>query len=317
LCVVWVNCHGSFFLGLVIAGIALACSFLEFRMGLLVSEKWKSSRRMMLAGALALSAVALFVNPIGWQQVTYPLNTMFHQSLGTQIVSEWQPLDMSSARGAALLCMAALVLMLPILRGVRLRLDELLALGLTAWLGIHHARMVFVFGLIAAPILCRLLSGAWENYAFQRDRILPNLTMVGASVMVLIFSFPNTSALARQVEETSPVKAMEFMRQSAFTGNLLNDYTFGGYLIWSAPDRKVFVDGRADVFEWTGVLADYNRFFTLTEDPEALLRKYNITTCLLSRQTPISRVLTQWLGWKVAYSDNVAEVLVRTVPPKP
>jgi hypothetical protein len=97
----------------------------------------------------------------------------------------------------------------------------------------------------------------------------------------------------------------------------LNDYTFGGYLIWSAPDRKVFVDGRADVFEWTGVLADYNRFFTLTGDPEALLRKYNITTCLLSTQTPMSRVLTQWLKWKVAYSDSVAEVLVRTVPPKP
>jgi hypothetical protein len=315
--VVWVNCHGSFFLGLVVAGIVLACSFLEFRMGLLMSEKWESPRRMMLAGALALSAAALFINPIGWQQVTYPLDTMFHQSLQKQIVSEWQALNMGSPRGAALLVIAALVLMLPMLRGVRLRVDELLILGFVSLLAIHHSRMVFVFGFIAAPILCRLLGGEWENYELKRDRILPNLVVISISLLVLLLSFPSSSELAREVKEANPVSAIKFMRQAGLNGNMLNDYTFGGYLIWSAPERKVFLDGRGDVFEWTGVLAEYNDFFTLAADPEVLLHKYGITTCLLARHAPISRVLTQWLGWKVAYSDDLAEVLVRTTPSKP
>jgi hypothetical protein len=33
----------------------------------------------------------------------------------------------------------------------------------------------------------------------------------------------------------------------------LNDYIFGGYLIWAAPEYRAFVDGRADVFECTGL----------------------------------------------------------------
>ena len=213
-----------------------------------------------------------------------------------------------------MLGIAFLVLILPVLRGVRIRVDELLILGLTALLAIRHARMVFVFGLIAAPVLCRLLSGEWEKYELRRDRIFPNLVFISISLLVVLFSFPNTSVLTRDVEDSNPAKAMKFIRQSGLKGNMLNDYTFGGYLIWSAPERKVFVDGRGDVFEWTGVLADYNNFFTLAVDPGVLLSKYNITTCLLSKQTPMSRVLTQWLGWKVAYSDSVAEVLVRKAP---
>ena len=38
---VWVNCHGSFFLGFLLACIVLACSFFDLRMGLLVSERWR------------------------------------------------------------------------------------------------------------------------------------------------------------------------------------------------------------------------------------------------------------------------------------
>ena len=32
---------------------------------------------------------------------------------------------------------------------------------------------------------------------------------------------------------------------------MLNEYVYGGYLIWAAPENPVFVDGRADIFEWT------------------------------------------------------------------
>jgi hypothetical protein len=311
----WVNCHGSFFLGGLVAAIVLACSFVNMEMGLLVSERWTRSKRNLLAASLALSAAALFVNPVGWRQVAYPLDAIFHQSLGIRIVSEWQPLNMSTTRGIALLAVAAIVLLLPMLRGVRLRLDELLTLGLTAWLAAQHTRMLFVFGLIVAPILCRLLSSAWDNYEFHRDRPIPNCVLIAGAMLAVFLGFPRASMLTKQVEESSPVKAVEFMRKSGIAGNMLNEYVYGGYLIWAATDNKVFVDGRSDVFEWTGVLAEYGDWLTMRADPSVLLSKYQIGVCLLPRESPMSRILAQWLGWKVAYSDEFAVVLMKAIPP--
>ena len=39
---------------------------------------------------------------------------------------------------------------------------------------------------------------------------------------------------------------------------MFNAYNFGGYLVWAgAPQHKVFIDGRGELFEPSGVLPDY------------------------------------------------------------
>ena len=309
---VWVNCHGSFLLGFVVAALILACSFVEFRMGLLVSHRWQKEARNFLAFALLLSVAALFVNPIGWQQVTYPLDTIFHQSLQMQVVSEWQPLKIEDARGMALLGMAGLILLLPSLRRAPLYVHELLLLCVGAWFALHHNRMVFVFGIMTAPILCRLLAGAWESYEFHRDRILPNAAMATFCAATLVAAFPSSSSLVSQVQTGNPVKAVEFLRHSGISGNMLNEYVYGGYLIWAAPQRKVFVDGRGDVFEWTGVLQEFGNWTTLEADPRALLDKYRIDVCVLAHDAPMSRVLGLLPGWVTAYADSSSVVFVRS-----
>jgi hypothetical protein len=48
---------------------------------------------------------------------------------------------------------------------------------------------------------------------------------------------------------------------------MLNDYAFGGYLIWAAPEHPVFVDAHADVFEWTAILGDFGSWATLKATP--------------------------------------------------
>ena len=93
---------------------------------------------------------------------------------------------------------------------------------------------------------------------------------------------------------------------------MLNEYVYGGYLIWAAPEYPVFIDGRADVYEWAGVLPDFTRWATLQEDPNILLEKYKVDFCLISRNSPMVFVLPLVSGWKVAYSDPQAIVFVRT-----
>ena len=52
----------------------------------------------MLIIGLALSIAALFVNPVGFKQVIYPLDVMFNQSTGLGSVDEWQPLRFNDVR---------------------------------------------------------------------------------------------------------------------------------------------------------------------------------------------------------------------------
>ena len=92
---------------------------------------------------------------------------------------------------------------------------------------------------------------------------------------------------------------------------MLNDYGFGGYLIWALPENKVFIDGRADIFDWAGVMSEFGRWATLQDDPVQLLDKYRIRFCLLSKNAPMGRLLPYLPGWRKAYSDDVATVFVR------
>jgi hypothetical protein len=93
---------------------------------------------------------------------------------------------------------------------------------------------------------------------------------------------------------------------------MLNDYIYGGYLIWAFPTHPVFIDGRSDVFEATDVLAEYGRWAMMQSDPNALLNKYNISFCLLARTSPMTHVLPLLPNWKMAYSDNLSTIFVRT-----
>jgi hypothetical protein len=314
---VWINCHGSFFLGLVVAGVFLFASFFNFRMGSLVSSRWEPHRRRTLALALILSAAALFLNPIGVKQILYPLNTMLNQPIGLSQVDEWKPLQISGAHGVVFLGILGCICLLVIVQRSELFWHELLVLGLGIWLAASHERMIFVFGILAAPILSRSLSNSWDNYNREHDRHLPNTALLALSLIVAFRAFPDSHNLTRQVGEQSPEQAVEFMKAHHFSGRMLNEYVYGGYLIWAAPEYPVFVDGRSDVFEWTGVLGEFGRWATLQSDPNTLLDNYRIDFCLLARRSPTVRFLPLLRNWKAIYSDNSSVIFMRTVTRTP
>jgi hypothetical protein len=312
---IWVNCHGSFFLGLVVAGIFLFSSFFDFQMGGLVATRWSLRDRQTLALALALSAGALLLNPVGLRQVFYPLSTLLHQPLGLSQVEEWMPLSLSDPRGIGLLGLLGSIFLLAIVRMSELLWHELLVLAMGTWMAASHRRMTFVFGILAAPVVCRLLSTAWDGYDAKRDHRGANFFLIAASFLVCFWAFPNRQLLTKQVEEGSPVGAVDFINSHHLSGRMLNDYVYGGYLIWAAPEHLVFVDGRSDVFEWTGVLSDFLKWTTLQSDPKTLLDKYNVDFCILSQQSPMVRVLPLLGNWESVYTDANSVIFVRSGRP--
>lgn len=307
----WINCHSSFVFGLVVLGVILACSFLGFQCGLLVSRRWDQSVRHTLAVAAGLSLAALFLNPIGPKLIWYPIDVMTTEKLNIAAVSEWQPLAADDVRAWALLGVAALIFLLPLLRRIDLRFQELLLVALGFGLAAQHQRMVFLFAILAAPVLCRLLSDIWDQYEPDRDGLLLNAVVMALAALALGLGFPSSRNLAQQVNNANPEQALEFIKHAGLSGRMLNEYVYGGYMIWAAPEQKVFIDGRADLYDPSGVLAAYGRWATLQEDPRLLLERYGIRLCLLSKNHPMAHVMPLLAGWRVVYSDSGSVLFAR------
>jgi hypothetical protein len=197
-----------------------------------------------------------------------------------------------------------------IVRRTELLWRELLVLAVGAWFAASHVRMLFVFGILAAPVLSRQLSTAWDGYNAEKDRPLPNAVFIAASLLVVFLAFPNRQNLATQVEEQSPVKAVEFIKTHHLSGPMLNEWVYGGYLIWAVPEHPVFIDGRGDGFDVT----EFGNWAQLQSNPHTLLDKYGIRFCLLARRSPMVSVLPLLPGWKIVYSDNLSVIVARSAP---
>ena len=309
---VWINSHASFALGVAILGVYLICSYVEFESGSLSSHLWERHKRRIFLWAILLTVAVLFINPSGMKQIWYPFDTMLNMRSLMANVEEWAPLQLSDARGLGLLAVLFCMFLLVLTRKADLHADELILVCMGSWLAMSHTRMLIIFGMLTAPVFARQLSNHWENYDPEHDRILPNAIIIGLSAIALVAAFPGRQNLQSQVERGNPVKALQFVRANGLAGPMLNDYVFGGYLIWAAPQYPVMIDGRTDVYEWSGFLDEFGRWATLQEDPNLLLKKYDVRFCLLSTQSQMINVVPLLPGWKLAYSDDQARVFVRT-----
>jgi hypothetical protein len=93
---------------------------------------------------------------------------------------------------------------------------------------------------------------------------------------------------------------------------MYNNYGYGGYLIYELSDtNKVFIDGRADIYERVGVLGDYLTISRLGVAAPSLLDSYGIQSCLVEHDDAIRTLLDVSPGWKRVYSDDQSALFVR------
>jgi hypothetical protein len=155
---IWVNCHGTFVFGLFVAGAYWICAVLGRGWGPISCERWSRSSGIRFSIALTLSAGALLCNPLGMRLVTYPLNVLFLQTTNLNAVEEWAAPELNSARTIALLLSFALIAALPLWRKEKLRGQDAITVLLAFYLAFQHSRMLFLFGVIATPVLISAVS---------------------------------------------------------------------------------------------------------------------------------------------------------------
>ncbi len=140
-----------------------------------------------------------------------------------------------------------------------------------------------------------------------------NAVFIAALVCGGLALWPSNARLQGSLRRAYPVGAVEYLRAHPAPTSMFNDENWGGFLIWSlAPEHKVFMDGRLDIYEYAGVLADYVSIMRVEPNAPALLRKYGIRACLLRRDATLVGMLAASHDWEKVYEDDHSVILLRT-----
>jgi hypothetical protein len=296
LLVLWANLHGSVVLALGLIGPAILEALLTER-----RDEWpRVLLRWMPFAALALAACCL--TPYGAQPLLIPLTTL---GLGEALawINEWRPQDFGHLGAFEILLLGA---MFALSRGVTLPVTRILVvLGLVhfALNQVRNADLLAVLvPLYLAGPVARQLGLKAHNAPASPAR---SLNLAAVSVIVAAIALQMTRDVRPAMINTPAAAVADAGLAEA--GPVLNDYSFGGYLIFAGI--PTFIDGRGELFG--GHFIDrYNRDISLADlnDLLRLLDDYKIRSTLLTPGTPAVALLDRLPGWQRVYGDGIAVV---------
>jgi hypothetical protein len=299
----WANLHGAF-----TAGLALVVVFV-------VEALIRRDRTLLRGfGSVGLASVlASFVNPAGFRAIAAGAS---YASAAGSLVAEEGPLDVLTARGAIFAAFLLASLGAALLLG-REGIDRRVGPSALLWTG-----LIVPFALLGlaiqrqAPFACIVMA---PFVASAVPTVLGRVTALPPRVPVLAagaFAVLAISALALEAALAAP-RAPDLARypQSALAplsgtaGNLFNEYDWGGYLIYAAPDRPVFIDGRGGILFVPDVLADFQDAVRLRPNYRDVLAKWDIKVALVRPDRPLAVALREE-GWRVVAEQSDLWVLL-------
>lgn len=309
----WINLHGSWLIGYGFFVVFAVSGLVGGSWGSIEAVRWRGGERRKLIAVGAAGIAALFVNPYGWQLVAYPFNMLLHQRLNLAVVDEWRSVNFQGFYGVLVFVLAAGMFVFALARRRTWPLHELLFTLMALYVGLAHKRFLFLAGMIICPLIALDLAGVvFPPYDARKDnKQLLNVAIAAAFLVFAVMHVPTTARLRAAEAQYFPARALPQLESHCAGTNTLNRYEWGGYLIWNARQTPVFLDSRTDIFEYHGVLADYLKATTLP-DPQPILDHYRIGCVLMDPGSPLVSELQSEAGWRTAYEDRTAALLVRT-----
>lgn len=321
--VVWANIHVEFVTGLFVLGVWCGEPWLKKLTG---TEAGAQSgldpfprQLCMVAGACFF---AILCNPYGFRLLTtvvqlardteiYNLIIEFH-AMFFRTINDWAVL--------ALLMWACFALG----RSRAFRPAWAVLLAWSAWMGFRSLREVWLVAILAAVIIAETY-GESSFAEEQTERLEPGpvlrpslrmataitvllLLVAGASVWSL-----NSHGLLDQVALNFPIGAVKYIRAHHLQGPLLNELSWGGFLIYAVPEVSPSMDGRTNVHSQAEILradALWNGEAGWEKRPE--LQSANLV--ISNHSWPLAALLRNDRRFRVVYEDGTA-VLFQAVRP--
>jgi len=373
---VWTNLHGGFVIGLVLIFLLLLLeifkktkmfrklilSKLFYGQNIIEESRERSNRKIkILSLLLIISAVITILNPYG-PRIYIEIFSSIGDSFLKSHISEWVPLFVMTPSLGLIFRVSYLVMFLSFFVVFRKKVEfnNFVLVLIFFVFALLSRRNLLIFIVLTIPIFTELifyfrkevLSG--ETSRKMLEVMFGGFKKWAIALIVLgwfiLGSYPYiVNNLRNGVGTAYPVQAVKFLKTLPLSDNLLNEYGWGGYLIWRLPERKVFIDGRMPSWRASGafVFGDYVKMMEAQNGTEDLLKKYDIKIAILNRDIeaqatkysdyqnkPKNRIAIflekhSWIskiigaypphkniynelidfGWHVAYEDNAVIIL--------
>lgn len=326
----WANVHGSFVVGLALPVLVLAGDELAARLHWPLGPRLESAGRKRLAQVIASCCLAIVVNPNGPRLLLYPFTKLNNPVLKT--IPEWNATDFTEPAFWSFGLLLGIAVVMLIVRRPTIHLSDLLVVGTFAAGALWGRRfipfaavllVIFIGRMITRPNLSGVCAPRfWSRLARWRagtntggDRAPERARLLNAVVVLAVVVFPVVlrSAYDPATDKRLPVAAVDYLEATGVKQPLLNQYNWGGYLIWRLwPGTKVFIDGRGDdLYMNDDVLRRAFGADSVSAAGEGLLDTYAIQQVLYPKTRPLVRYLLAGGGWQVVYDDGEAVILDR------
>ena len=288
---VWTNLHGGYLLGLVVVAILATEAVLT-----------NGRRGLPLAATAIVCVVVTFLNPAPLELAGAAREDFLHPP---RFLTEFLPPDVVTPAGALFAGFVLLVIGTTLLRGGSLR--EAMLLAPLLYLAFTAQRQMLFFCFAATAFVGARLATLVRWRAFE----LPAPVRLPVALVLVIAALASaTSAPMHPDERAYPSGALDALRVD--NGVLLNEYDWGGYLIFNLPERPVVIDGRYVPY-LGGVLEDYRALVGLRPGWRDLLDRYKVSELLLRPERPLAVALRED-GWRVRSSDTAGRWIVLARP---
>jgi hypothetical protein len=301
----WANLHG---------GVALGAWVLVATFATSLVESPRSASRLLVA--CVGCAVAGCLTPIGWRfwiEIAQSLGRIQHLA-----IDEWAPPRLGDPAMLGFWPMLVALAVLVCVRGKTLWQDAearerghltLVAAALAlAPPAIGAVRNVPPFLMAAVPAVAALAATRAHVARVNIER--PRLNAAIAASALAFCMITVAVAYATPIDHLGwrPLPSGSLQQLATCRGNLYNRYDEGGYLIWFAPGRTVFLDGRQDPYPPSLIAAQVHA--ETTGDYSALFARYDVRCAYTPADTLVARRLIG-NGWMPLYRDQRWTVLAR------
>ncbi len=306
LCFVLANLHrGALLVPVLAAAYTLSLTF----------QRPIERRQLLSTGMIAAAAgLACLLTPSGLDMVTSSFRMLQEPGFRDQIPEWFTPTPLHVWRAApATYGVVALALLGMVLRGRRQDPWDVILTLLAVLVGVRAVRFLPLFALLAVGPAA---SGVALAAQIWRSRV-GMLIGAAAAAVGLLFALvsdlpaPHVGLQPRRF----PDAALAFVRDHGVRGRVINDFRFGGYLLFADyPTRKVYVDGRNDVVYPLAFLRTATTVFRAPELLATEQLRWNAQWLLVPNEPDVrSRAHIDYdPAWTLVFASEVALVYVLT-----